>query len=78
MRLSVDESNPGSPSSAERERNTRLFYVLKQVLGTSLCCSAPIRCFESSVGSGTAYGHSLLQRLKEEFSSLRKGEGPHF
>ena len=46
MRLPVDEGNPGSLSSAERERNTRLFYVLKQVLGTSLCCSAPTRCFE--------------------------------
>ena len=78
MRLPVDESNPTSLSSAERERSTRrLFYVLKQALGTSSRCSALIRCFESSVGSGTTYGDSLLQRLKEEFSSTTRGEGLH-
>ena len=78
MRLPVDESNPTSLSSAERERSTRLFYVLKQALGTSSRCSALIRCFESSVGSGTTYGYSLLQRLKEEFSITTRGEGLHF
>ena len=78
MRLPVDESNPTSLSSAERERSTRLFYVLKQALGTSSRCSALIRCFESSVGSGATYGYSLLQRLKEEFSITTRGEGLHF
>ena len=47
-------------------------------MGTSSRCSAFIRCFESSVGSGTTCGYSLLQRLKEEFSITTRGEGFHF
>ena len=74
----IDESVPGTLTAAEKERSTRLFYVLKQALGSTQRCAALIRCFESANGLGSTYGYALLQNLKSEFSITTRGEGLHF
>ena len=64
-------------TTQQQERSTRLFYILKQSLGSSARCQALIRIFEYEHDQKTQ-GYELARRLKEEFSIITRAEALHF
>ena len=64
-------------TTQQQERSTRLFYILKQSLGSSARCQVLIRIFEYEHDQKTQ-GYELARRLKEEFSIITRAEALHF
>ena len=65
--------------ASQRERSSRLYYILKQGLEKSPRVQSIIKLHESSLGVSTSTnGYRLLQKLKEEYSLQTRSEALHF
>ena len=66
-------------SPSQKERSSRLYYILKQALEKSPRVQSIVKLHESSLGvTTTTNGYRLLQKLKEEYSLQTRSEALHF